>query len=184
MAVSLIDKLAKDVNERLASGGASPETKQSVMRELESVLADIELMLEGDEGFEDVLLEHLQRERERYKADTPDDLPDWIDDDTVRRETLCTCRNSDCDIKKGKIPVAVRKADTMRKGIREFKQNHSGYPEALDAAAERYFERRGAVHQRLRLCNAALGSDVTVDALRAPSEASDGDQAVEAEADD
>lgn len=185
MTLNLIEKLAKDVNERLASGSVSIETKRSAREALEEVLEDVELMLEGESGFEDVILEHLQLERERYVADTADDLPSWIDDDLgVRAEPLCSCRSSDCDIKQGKIPVSVRKADSLRDGIREFKQSHPGYPEALDAAATEYRRRRGRVHQRLRLVNAALGSNVTVDRLREPAEPPENDDAEPAPADD
>lgn len=174
--MNLIDKLARDVNERLNSAEVSPETKRSVLDELDEGIGDFELFLEGEDGFEDVLLEHLQKERERFLAETDDEIPDYIDADGVRDEQLCTCRNSECDIKKGKIPVAVRKSESLRKGIRRFKQEHPGYPEALDAAAREYRQRRGRVHQRLRLVNAALGSDRPVDELRAPSEPPEHDE--------
>lgn len=173
--MDLVEKLARDVTERLSSSSISVEAKASANRALEEVSEDIELLLQAD-GEEDVILNHLHRERERFQADIVVDLPKYIDAQETRDDPLCTCRNSDCDVKKARIPVSVQKAPTLQKGIRQFKQTHSGYPEALDAAAEEYRQTRARVHQQLRLVYSALGSDVTVDELTAPSEATASDE--------
>lgn len=184
--MDLIEKLARDVTERLSSSSVSPEAKASANRALEEISEDIELLLQPD-GQEDYILRHLHRERARFQADTVEDLPSYIDADETREETLCTCRNSDCDIKKARIPIAVQKADSLQKGIRQFRQEHAGHPEALDAGDREYRGTRARVHQRLRLVYSALGSDVTVEELQRPAEPTEADgdqQAGEAHGDD
>lgn len=168
--MDLIQKLARDINERLGSSAPSPETKASANRALEEIDEQLELLLARD-AEEDFIISHLHRERARFQADSVEDLPAYIEADILREEPLCTCRNPDCDVKKARIPVAVQKSGTLQKGIRQYKQKHAGYPEALDAAAQEYRQTRARVHQQLRLVYAALGSDVTVEALSEPTAA-------------
>lgn len=174
--MDLIEKLARDVTERLGSSSTKVEAKASANRALEEISEDIELLLQPD-GEEDYILSHLHREKERYQADSVEELPSYVDAETLRDDPLCTCRNSDCDVKKARIPVSVQKADTLQKGIRRFKQEHAGHPEALDSAATEYRRTLSNVHQQLRLIYSALGSNVTLEALQSSTDTTSADDA-------
>jgi len=95
---------------------------------LDAVQADLDLVTRGREGYEDFLLTFIAREEDRYGADTVDDTHH----DSVRDVPLCTCDDLGCELKHGRLPLAVRDADDLGRGIREFKQEHNGDPLVLD----------------------------------------------------
>lgn len=149
--MDMIQRLARNVDERLSESGVDEEVKAWALGELEEVSLDLDRVLSGDSRRRFVT-SYLTQERHRAQADSTDDLPEWVDADETRDDPLCYCGNDDCDVKLGRIPVGVD-------DIREYVQSHAGYPAALVEANEAYLEARAEVHQTLRRIYASLGSN-------------------------
>jgi len=116
------------IQQRFASLHIDDELKEWATDQLDAVQADLDLVTRGREGYEDFLLTFIAQENERHVADSPDDTHH----DSVRDEPLCTCDDLGCELKRGELPLAVRDADDIGHGIREFKQEHTGDPLVLD----------------------------------------------------
>lgn len=115
-----------------------------------------------EDSYQDFLLSFVQRERERFLAETPDEH-DYGDE--VRSEPLCTCSDAFCDLKQGKLPVVVRRAEDLDVGIRKFKQAHHGYPRVLDEAQEARDAKLSGIVADLGKLIVALSKNIPPDEL-------------------
>jgi len=123
-----LDEAYERIQNRFAATSIESELKEWASDHLDAVQADLDLVTRGREGYEDFLLTFIAREEDRYGADTVDDTHH----DSVRDVPLCTCDDLGCELKHGRLPLAVRDADDLGRGIREFKQGHNGDPLVLD----------------------------------------------------
>jgi len=123
-----LDEAYHRIQNRFASLHIGDELKEWATDQLDAIQADLDLVTRGREGYEDFLLTFIAQENERYSADSLD----HTHHDTLRDEPLCTCNDLGCELKHGQLPLAVRDADDIGRGIREFKQEHSGDPLVLD----------------------------------------------------
>lgn len=169
-----LQQLVRNVEERLTSSELDREVIQSALDALDEVGDDFELVV-LDDAYDEFVVAELNREQARLQAETPDDIPGYVDADEPRDEPLCTCPDADCPIKEARIPPQVE-----REGLRPFIQDHQGYPQALVAADRGFLAKRARIRQRFRLVNAALGTNTTVEELQT---AGDTDGEGEGEAD-
>lgn len=164
--MDLIEGYAEKIRARMDQQSIDPAVKASADATLRTIDADLEAVTRGD-GHEDFLLTYLHGEQARFQAETAEDIPEYVDADERRSWPLCGCSNSDCDIKKARLPRAVLRASTMAEGIRAYKQEHPGYPAALDEAEEAWRAKRATVRRTMRRVVAALASGVTVEEFSA-----------------
>jgi hypothetical protein len=108
--------------------------------------SEIDLVVRGDEGYEEFLLEHVQGELRLLRAD-PEDLPDDVE---PREKPVCTCGDVGCDLKRGRLPKRVRDADDLQRGIEQFRREHPGDPLVLTTGREAWSDLRGRVYRVLR----------------------------------
>lgn len=127
-----IQKTAELIEGRFKVDGYEPAVKEWAADELAEVQEDLDLVIRGDEGYEDFLLTFIGRERERYLSRGDPDRPY----DEPRERPLCTCNDIGCALKQGELPTEIRHSDGLQAGIREFKRGHSGDPIVLDHAGE------------------------------------------------
>lgn len=159
--MDMIQQLARNVNERLNESGIEPAVKLWALDEMDAIGTELDRIIEADSR-KQFVTSYLKQEKERYQADSVEDLPVWLDAEETRDDPLCYCSNSDCDVKKGRIPVQIDETSLLE-GIRIFKQEHPGYPQALDAAGDAYLETRATVQSTLRRVYASLGSNQILD---------------------
>jgi len=77
-------------------------------------------------------LQYLKREATRFKAD--DETLESIGANEPRNRPLCTCPDSGCALKDGRLPAAFDDGKTLQRNIREFRHSHIGEPVVLDDA--------------------------------------------------
>jgi hypothetical protein len=166
------DDLRKDVDRqfRRASRKVSMETKQHVNRRLTDLRPKIHAVCRED-GYEDHLIDSIQREKERFQlyrrfqnTDVEDGAAFLADTpyDEFRTQPVCTCDGKHahrCPIKLGRLPREIRDADTIDAGIRDFQGVHGGRPLALLDAQDTFAEKQAAVEEELRTCLAILSTD-------------------------
>lgn len=109
--------------------------------------------LEGDRAFEHYVINYVAREFSRIQ-------------DHEREEPLCSCRNR-CPVKEGKIPAAVRMADSLDDGIRRYKQQHVGKPVVLIEAYQAFSRDVARIETRYeRIKTAMVRNEVPDDQQR------------------
>lgn len=151
-----IEDVYDAVNRRYRHADLDPETKQWAADHLREIQADLDQVLAGPVGFQDFLLTYLGREVEKFQADDVDAVPY----ETLRETPLCTCRDFQCELKRGKLPKEIRAAGTLFDGIRRFKQTHTGDPIVLEGsedapgARQAWAEKRAKVWYVLRVLEA------------------------------
>jgi len=157
-----------------------PELKVAASEALKEVYSD-HRDVSTQEGREDAMLRYLQREAERFRAD--DETLNTLDADEPRTKPLCTCSDSGCALKDGRLPVLVETAETLQKGIREFRRRHRGNPVVLDDADAMLTEKEARVGQMYEFIIISLSNDIHIDEVRAMREddAEDSDTATDAE---
>lgn len=173
----IVEDLADKVNRRLDQDSVDPEVKASALaaiREIGGEGQTLESVLR-DDAREEFIVDFLARERARFKADTVADLPAWVDTDSVRDDALCDCR-VDCPVKHAQLPEAVRGADLLRKGCRQYKQAHQGHPQALEAANHAFDRKVAEARGTLQECITALSGNVTVGEVRAMQDDENGEE--------
>lgn len=159
--MDMIQRLSRNVDERLSDASVDTDVKRWALARLDEIAVDLDRLVQAD-GRKQFVTSYLKEEKVKYQVDTVQELPDWIDADSTRDDPLCQCDNSDCDVKKGRIPVQIDD-DELLEGIRVFEQGHPGYPAALVAAGHAYLESRGRVVRTLRRIYASLGSNEIID---------------------
>lgn len=153
-----LEELYDKVNRKFSRTAIPPAVKEWAARHLRAIQPDLDQVLGGRVGFQDFLLTYIQREVERFQAEDRDAVPY----DELRETPLCTCRDFQCELKKGRLPKAIRTTRTLRDGIRRFKQTHTGDPivlegtEDLPGARQAWAEKRGRVWYVLRMLEAYL----------------------------
>jgi hypothetical protein len=147
-----LDEAYSRIQNRFASTSIDDDLKRWAAEQLDAVQTDLDLVTRGRLGYEDFLLTFIGREEDRYTADTVDDTHH----DSVREQPLCTCDDLGCELKRGQLPLAVRDAEDLGRGIREFKQEHNGDPLVLDhdgdpgGARQAWSDKRARVWRVLR----------------------------------
>ena len=133
------------------------------LRELRSDQQDV-LSQDGRESF---LLREMQREVDRFHA-TPDEL-ESLDAAEPRSRPLCTCADTECPLKDGRLPVIVREAvrdgQPLREGIRRFRQNHIGDPLVLNDAEDALDDKVGRVMEGYDLVIISLSENTPIEEL-------------------
>ena len=114
--------LTESIVARFENPAISTALKDWANEEVYALQPELDLVLQGDDGYEDFLLDEIQREVEKYQARSVDSAPY----DELRERPLCTCDDLGCSLKRGKIPSAIRHADSLTLGIRRFKQSQIG----------------------------------------------------------
>lgn len=116
------------IQNRFVTTDITDELKEWAADELDAIQEDLDLVTREREGYVDFLLTFIGREHQRYQLDTAERSPY----DSVRKAPLCTCDDLGCELKRGQLPLRVREADSIGRGIQLFKQEHNGDPIVLD----------------------------------------------------
>lgn len=154
-----IEQLSKDVAKNLRKPSLDPEVAASVRRHLREIGIDQYNVLR-DDAYENFALSYLQREESKFRPDgTRPDVPG------KRDAKLCHCKDSDCPLKRGELPVAVRNADGIDEGILAFKREHTGYPRVLDEVSDAWAAKCQLVEDALTAALVALNKDLTIQEL-------------------
>ncbi len=155
-----IDTVAAKLNQ----ASVDPELKLGASDALREVRADQRDVLTQD-GREAFVLRYLQREAERFRAD--DETLDALDADEQRTKPLCTCSDSGCALKDGRLPVLVENAETLEQGLRQFRRRHRGNPVVLDDAEHALDDKVGRVMQVYDHIMISLSNGIPIDEVRA-----------------
>ncbi|MFW5911652.1 MAG: hypothetical protein ACOCQV_02830 [Halolamina sp.] len=175
MSVPLIDRFEAllekvELKFRRSSSHVSYDTKQYANRRLTEIAPSIQ-EITRENAYQHFLLDEIQAAQERFKHYTEfresdvKDVDEFLDGryyDTVREEPVCTCRGKrshNCPLKRGRLPIEVRQADSIDDGIREFKAAHNGRPLVLLDAQRAFSERVASVEADLRDLLAVLSTD-------------------------
>lgn len=123
---------AQLIEDRFAVDGYDPEIKEWAAAQLDTVQEDLDLVIRGDEGYENWLTTFIGREHERERLHRQGARPEATPYDTLRKTPLCTCGDLGCDLKKGRLPITIRSSTDIGAGIQEFHRVHAGDPIVLD----------------------------------------------------
>lgn len=102
----------------------SSDAKEQARETLRESAAFRKVSLQPD-GYEQFLLEYIQRELRSFH-------------DGPRESDICGCDDPECPLKDERIPRAVRQADRIDTGIRDFRNQHGGEPIVLTEAQEQW----------------------------------------------
>lgn len=152
---AITERLVEQIGARLDMPSVDPDSKHDANRLLRAIAVDLDQVL-SKHGYEDFLLEYLKTEVRR-NVDDPNQLPDDVD---ARSDPLCTCSYRFCGLKQGELPVDVHAADSIDRGIREFKADHRGNPIVLEEARSAWREKRAHVRQCLGDINALMANKI------------------------
>lgn len=142
-----LESLSKKVDKQLERSSASPEVKEWALTQLQAVQEEYDLLASGD--YEEFILSYLSVQVEEFRSGE-------------RVDPICTCRDSDCPLKHGRMPREVRRLGSLTDGVRAFSQRHRGTPLVLEEAREDYLSKRSIVIGTLRRVLAGLTSDTTI----------------------
>lgn len=135
--MTFVDSLMENVTAKLQAPSTEPELKFDARDRLKEVRSDARL-ISSENGYENFLLEYVQKEYQKF-----------TDDKRERSDPLCTCSNSQCDLKVGRVPLDVRNADSVSQGIRMFEQTHTGRPVVLHDARREWARKVDRVEEEL-----------------------------------
>lgn len=127
----IFQQRAETVSQKLEQPSLDASLKLQASEKLREIRSDQRHVLTQD-GRETFVLQYLKREADRFKADA--DTLETLEADEPRNRPLCTCPDSGCALKDGRLPVVVQNAATLQRGIREFRHSHIGEPVVLDDA--------------------------------------------------
>lgn len=127
----IFQQRAETVSQKLEQPSLDASLKLQASDKLREIRSDQRHVLTQD-GRETFVLQYLKRESERFKAD--DETLETLEADEPRNKPLCTCPDSGCALKDGRLPVVVKNAASLQRGIREFRHSHIGEPVVLDDA--------------------------------------------------
>lgn len=103
--------------------------------------------LRRENGYEHYVLDRIHEERQK----------------SMDERQICTCGNSDCELKQGSIPRDLRRADDFETGVRRFKQNHYGKPIVLENCRDEWAEMIHVVENRYLLLISGLNQGRKLD---------------------
>jgi len=162
-----MDELFKQREQRVATKieqpSVDPGLKLDASEALREVRGDLNDVITQDDR-EAFVLRHLQREAERFEAD--DETLAALDADEPRTRPLCTCRDSGCALKEGRLPVVVREASSLQEGIRRFRHEHTGDPVVLDDADSKLDDKKARVMQTYDHIMISLSNKIPIDEVR------------------
>lgn len=154
--VQTIQDTARTVYGYFASIRIDSAYKEWGAKQLEAIQHDLDQVLRGEDGYEDHLLAYVSRETDAFHADAPEASPTG----TCRDASLCTCDDQGCALKHGRLPNVVIDAETIRGGIKQFKQEHHGTPTVLLEAQETWSEKRAECWRVLRRCRTYMHPEI------------------------
>ncbi|QCW05235.1 hypothetical protein [Natrinema pallidum] len=126
------------------------------------------------EGRETFVLQYLKGEADRFKAD--DETLADLDAETPRSRPLCTCPDSGCALKDGRLPAAFAEDKSLQRNIREFRHNHLGDPIVLNDAEEKLDEKVERVMSVYDIVLIALSNKCSVSEVEATHTGDDADE--------
>ena len=109
-----ISRLEANVRRLLEGDAIDLEDKQAASEQLQEI-DQIAARIHRDRPF--------KRYLQQYIADQHSAL-----DEGGREEPLCRCSYAECDLKRGRLPGRVRRAESLQSGIDDFQERH---PEAV-----------------------------------------------------
>lgn len=147
-----IEAHSKVIRQYIGSPDVDADVDAWARRLLMDVYEDIATLRETN-GQMNFLIQYVDRQTEAFK-DPEDD----------RDEPLCSCYNSECPLKNGKIPVAIQEADSLTAGLIEYRQQHA-IPYVLHDAQDEWKQMQARVEDRLkRVVEAYKRNQVPADA--------------------
>jgi hypothetical protein len=149
MATGRVRPLLKRIDILLRDPSIETAVKRWALSALEERASDRQRVLR-DGGYEDFVLEHIQREAERFTSD-----------DGERTEPVCSCRDTECPMKQRTLPAQLQEVDSIDAGIRAFRQEHRGNPRVLGEAQQAWGDLVAGAEQDLRTIMLHL-SDETI----------------------
>jgi len=171
---------ADRVAQQLEKESIPPEIKLSVSEKLREIRGDLRHVLTED-GRETFTLQYLKGEADRFKAD--ESQLAHLDADEPRRRPLCTCPDSGCALKDGRLPAAFDEEKSLQRNIREFRHSHIGDPIVLSDAEARLDEKVERVMSVYDIVTIALTNKLSVAEVEAKRDGEDDETATDAEAD-
>ncbi len=162
-----METLFKQREERVAAKieqpSVDPGLKLGASEALREIRGDLNDVITQD-GREAFVLRYLQQEAERFRAD--EETLDALEADEPRTRPLCTCRDSGCALKEGRLPVIVQEASTLQQGIRRFRHEHMGDPVVLDDAEGELDSKIERVMQTYDHIMISLSNKIPIDEVR------------------
>jgi len=155
----ILNDRSESVLRELEKNGNDPLIKRQASGRLREIRSDQRHVLTQD-GREAFMLQYLQREAARFHAD--DATLETLDADEPRSRPLCTCPDSGCALKDGRLPAAFDGDKSLQRNIREFRHSHYGDPVVLDdaeSALDDKVERVISVYDTVLI---ALSNDIPV----------------------
>lgn len=173
---------AETVAQKLEQPSLDAGLKLQASERLREIRSDQRAVLTQD-GRETFVLQYLQREATRYQADDAT-LATLEDADEPRTRPLCTCPDSGCALKEGRLPVVVQDAESLQRGIREFRHTHIGEPVVLDDAAAELDSKVEHVMAVYDIVLIALSNRMPVDEVERMQDGDEAESESESESDD
>jgi hypothetical protein len=147
-----LQQLTRQVNRRIGRGDVDPEKKQEAVELVNEVQADLERYNRENALFH-FLSEYIAEQREAYS-------------NGERTTKVCTCTDSECPIKRGKVDGAaglIRGGDGLEDSLLRFKHDHQGEPKVLIEGMAEWRERRAEIKKALRSAIAKLSDQEETD---------------------
>lgn len=151
-----IEYYSREIVRQLRRPGAAIRTKEWADQQLSDISRELGIVRRPN-GYQDFVLDGILEERSKFRS-TEDDL-ERLPYDELRDDPLCTCENSECPIKQGKIPLEIREADDFESGLREFRQRHPGDPVVLREIRDEWFDLVDRVRSTQRRVLSALSNN-------------------------
>ncbi len=174
----IFEQRAETVAQRLEQPSLDAGLKLQASEKLREIRSDQRAVLTQD-GRETFVLQYLKREGQRFHADE-ETLKRLEDADEPRTRPLCTCPDSGCALKDGRLPAAFDDDTPLQRNIREFRHSHHGEPVVLDdaeAALDEKIERVMAVYDIVLISLSNRIPVAEVEAMRDEGDADDADDA-------
>lgn len=138
-----IKTLTRKISKERQKPDIKPEVEEYVNSTMLEIFKDLEQLREPM-GFENFLIDEIQQEAEKLK-----------DPEGDRDKPVCECVNSECPLKNGQLPLAIRQADSLTQGILNYRQEHAT-PIVLQEKQEEWREKKAKVQQQLSVVLVAL----------------------------
>lgn len=162
--MTMLENLKRQVAAQFDDSDVPQNIKTACREYLAPVQTDL-LSMDAEGERVRFIHEYIEREYELAQADSHDDHTYDGDEDHVelRDDPLCTCRDPNCYLKQGRVPLLIQLADTFDDGMQQFRQEHPGSPLVLDEAQKADTNRRVRVFNALLTVNIAMSNKTMPD---------------------